>query len=291
VEVRLNNDDVFPVVGTKAVDQLRDLAIVQIAGFSLATVSLGDSSSVRPGERIMVIGNALGMLENSVTAGIVSGVRDLGGYRMIQMDAAISPGNSGGPVVNEKGDVIGVATLKLRTGESLNFAVPVNYARGLFQLPTTSGLAQLASNKPPPSLFNADANTSANSPPPFPTIWKSVTTNGVKYLRFDGDKLFVENALPNSLVQAGASSVVEFTREGDKWIGVHRERVNCRPMPLTRRKICPVTPLLTTITMLTPTRIEGLGEHQLYLQPSLDAGNSEEAICTVSAVPVRVHVR
>jgi S1-C subfamily serine protease len=139
VEVRLNNDDVFPVVGTKAVDQLRDLAIVQIAGFSLATVSLGDSSSVRPGERIMVIGNALGMLENSVTAGIVSGIRDLGGYRMIQMDAAISPGNSGGPVVNEKGDVIGVATLKLRTGESLNFAVPVNYARGLLQLPTTSG--------------------------------------------------------------------------------------------------------------------------------------------------------
>jgi S1-C subfamily serine protease len=143
IQIRLSSGDVYDVIGIRGVDQRRDLAVLQVLGFDLPTVRLGNSNKVRTGERIVVIGTALGLLENSVTTGVVSGIRQLEGYRLFQMDAAVSPGNSGGPVVNEQGEVIAVTVGKLSEGESLNFAVPINYARGLMQGKLEDGLAKL----------------------------------------------------------------------------------------------------------------------------------------------------
>src|SRR6516164_8233878 len=71
-------------------------------------------------------------LGGSVTAGILSSVRDSGdGFKVLQTDAAVNPGNSGGPLVNSKGQAIGVVSFKLRSTEGLNFAIPINYVRGL----------------------------------------------------------------------------------------------------------------------------------------------------------------
>jgi hypothetical protein len=82
---------------------------------------------------VIALGSPRG-LEGTVTAGVVSSLRDhpaVAGLRIIQTDAAVNPGNSGGPLVNKDGAAIGVVSLKLRASENLNFAVPINYVRGL----------------------------------------------------------------------------------------------------------------------------------------------------------------
>lgn len=111
-----------------------DLAILKVAGFDLPYLQLGNSNNVTPGDRLVVIGNPLGARElaASVSQGVVSGIRDLGdGFRTIQTDAAVSPGHSGSPMLSASGEVIGVTSFRLVSGESLNFAIPINYLRGL----------------------------------------------------------------------------------------------------------------------------------------------------------------
>jgi hypothetical protein len=130
-QIQVPNGDVFDSVAVLATDERRDLAVLQIAGFDLATVDLGNSDTVNIGEPVIVLGSPRG-LEGTVTAGILSSVRDTGeGFKVLQTDAAVNPGNSGGPMVNSKGQAIGVVSFKLRSSEGLNFAIPINYLRGL----------------------------------------------------------------------------------------------------------------------------------------------------------------
>jgi 2-alkenal reductase len=116
-------------------DRLSDLAVIQLEGEVPATVDLGDSDSLRPGEPVLAIGSALGSFTNTVTQGIVSALgRDLDGStytNLIQHDAAINPGNSGGPLFDFAGDVIGVNTLGIpaQAGQPVQgifFAVPAS---------------------------------------------------------------------------------------------------------------------------------------------------------------------
>ena len=124
-EVHSYNGNVFPVKGVVAVDAEGDLAVLRIeapAG-QVRPLSL-DRTSPQEGESVVVIGNPFG-LEGSVTNGIVSAVRDIPTFgRIIQITAPISPGSSGSPVVNMQGQVIGVATLQITGGQSINFAIP-----------------------------------------------------------------------------------------------------------------------------------------------------------------------
>jgi Trypsin-like peptidase domain/Rap1a immunity proteins len=79
----------------------------------------------------VIVGSPRG-LEGTITAGILSSVRDSGeGFKVLQTDAAVNPGNSGGPLVNNRGQVIGVVSFVLRSSQGLNFAVPINYVRGM----------------------------------------------------------------------------------------------------------------------------------------------------------------
>ena len=124
------------LVGT---DIFADLAVIKIDIPVPAVAELGDSSALQPGETVIAIGSALGDFKNTVTAGVVSALDrqiDTGqGYSMegmIQTDAAINSGNSGGPLINLAGQVIGINTLVIRgsgysaTAEGLGFAVPAN---------------------------------------------------------------------------------------------------------------------------------------------------------------------
>ncbi len=122
------------VVGT---DPRTDLAVVKVEGRGYPSVRFGDSSRLQIGELAIVIGNPLDLeFQRTVTAGIISGLnRNLvveGRWllEVIQTDAAINPGNSGGPVVNARGEVIGVATAKISLGdvEGMGFAIPSNTA-------------------------------------------------------------------------------------------------------------------------------------------------------------------
>ena len=116
-------------------DPLTDIAVVKVVAEVLPVAPLGDSARVRPGEWAIAIGNPLG-LDNTVTAGIISAIQRTNaigeGQRVpyIQTDAAVNPGNSGGPLINDRGQVIGVNTaIRQAPGAGLSFAIPVNLAR------------------------------------------------------------------------------------------------------------------------------------------------------------------
>jgi 2-alkenal reductase len=114
-------------------DPSNDVAVVQIDPAKVTAVAeLGDSSAVKPGQRVVAIGSPEA-LENSVTEGIVSGIdRQIDTYvGLIQTDAAINHGNSGGPLINAFGQVIGLNTLGVRddNAQGLNFAIPINKAK------------------------------------------------------------------------------------------------------------------------------------------------------------------
>ena len=116
-----------------ATDEKRDLAIIKVLGGTAAELPLGNSDEIRIGETVYAVGNPKG-LQGTVSKGIVSSMRDFGqnGLR-IQIDAPISPGNSGGPVLNEKGEVIGVSVSSIQgiDAQNLNFAIPSNYLKTL----------------------------------------------------------------------------------------------------------------------------------------------------------------
>jgi hypothetical protein len=110
-----------------------DLAVLRLssAPAEQAIVSLGTAGGIRAGQEVVAIGSALGVLQNTVTRGIVSGVRQAGGVTLIQTDAAINPGNSGGPLVDRQGNVIGINTMGVASAQGISFAVSVDHVREL----------------------------------------------------------------------------------------------------------------------------------------------------------------
>jgi len=137
----LTNDGKKYPAKVLARDPLQDIAIVKIdsKGEILPTVTLGNSDSIKLGQTAIAIGNSLGEFRNTVSAGIVSGlsraINASDGGRLIerlegliQTDAAINPGNSGGPLLNLKGEVIGINTAVASNAENIGFAIPINRA-------------------------------------------------------------------------------------------------------------------------------------------------------------------
>lgn len=129
------------VVGT---DPLNDLAFVKINGVKdLKAATIGDSSSVRIGQKVVAIGNSLGEFQNTVTSGIISGTgRPISAQEgnsvenltdLIQTDAAINPGNSGGPLTNLSGQVIGINTAVAADAQGIGFAIPINSSKGIIK--------------------------------------------------------------------------------------------------------------------------------------------------------------
>jgi S1-C subfamily serine protease len=131
VRVKLSSGDVYDEVQILAEDERRDIAVLQVPGFDLPALPLGNSDSVRIGAAVVLIGSPHG-LENTVSTGIVSGRRqEEEGYKLLQVSAPASRGSSGGAVLSINGDVVGIAVSQLEAGQNLNFAVPINYARGM----------------------------------------------------------------------------------------------------------------------------------------------------------------
>ena len=128
-----------------AKDPLIDIAILKIDGKNLPYLELGDSNQIELGETVVAIGNPLGEFEDTLSAGIISGLsRKITAYGglplratslrgLIQTDAAINPGNSGGPLVNIEGKPIGINTAMVMGAQNIGFAIPINYARKILE--------------------------------------------------------------------------------------------------------------------------------------------------------------
>lgn len=122
-------------------DPLLDLAIVKVEITGLTSAELGDSDQLQVGELAVAIGNPLGLeFERTVTSGIISGLNrsvKVDGNNiiegLIQTDASINPGNSGGPLLNGKGEVIGINTAKMTSAEGLGFSIPINQVKTIVE--------------------------------------------------------------------------------------------------------------------------------------------------------------
>ncbi|MCG6133432.1 MAG: trypsin-like peptidase domain-containing protein [Nostoc sp. LLA-1] len=130
-------------------DELTDVAVIKIQANNLPTVAIGNSDELQPGEWAIAIGNPLG-LDNTVTTGIISATgrtsNQIGApdkrVEFIQTDAAINPGNSGGPLLNARGEVIGMNTAIIQRAQGLGFAIPINTAQRISNELIATGTVQ-----------------------------------------------------------------------------------------------------------------------------------------------------
>lgn len=127
-----------------------DLVVLETDLSDLPETHLASGASVKPGAVVFVLGNPYG-LDNTITTGLVSGIREIKGVQYLQLSADINPGNSGGPVVDSSGSVVGVATMGLLLGQGLNFALPIEVLSDLELVSLTfSEIDQIASKDPGP---------------------------------------------------------------------------------------------------------------------------------------------
>jgi S1-C subfamily serine protease len=255
--VQLASGEKFDSFSILSFDARKDIAIIKIPGFDLPTVPLGNSNNAQVGEPVLAVGSPLG-LQGSVTTGVLSSIRDDpagGGFKVLQTDASVNPGNSGGPLVNRQSEVIGIITFKIGGSENLNFAIPINYLRGLMDSATTSmNLDELRSKITNTSdVFKSDD---------FPKQWKSLTSGTTKLIRRDGDRIYVETVMNDAGKSAGCFNLADLHKEGDIFTGTGRDSCVCQyskglgvyAREYTNRFTIQYT---TEISTLGPTRIEG----------------------------------
>ena len=147
----LTNDGNTYTAKVLARDPNQDLAVLKINATNLPTVTLGNSDSLELGQTAIAIGNALGQFSNTVSVGVVSGLGrtvtasapDTGAEEtisgVIQTDAAINPGNSGGPLLDLRGDVIGIDTAVASDAQNIGFAIPINEAKSAISSVESTG--------------------------------------------------------------------------------------------------------------------------------------------------------
>jgi tetratricopeptide (TPR) repeat protein len=123
----LHNNETVPYVDIIGIDVVKDILILKIEEKKFPAIKIGDSKSLNIGQRIYAIGSPLGF-ENTISEGIISGLRSYEevGKNFIQITASISSGSSGGAVVNDKGELIGISTLTAKAGQNINFAIPID---------------------------------------------------------------------------------------------------------------------------------------------------------------------
>ncbi len=246
--IKLSNGASFSVDGVLAEDADRDLAALKVSGTGLPFLTLADADKTQVGEHVIAIGSPLG-LQNTVSDGIVSALREENSHQWIQTTAPVSHGNSGGPLLNRDGAVIGVITwgINLQQGQNLNFAASVAEVQRL--------LTQLHEVRP------LDIVQSLHKTEPIREIshatWTSLT-NGRDYsVRVDGDYIYSEWVnMPKELQGTGAFVRSELKKGTDgSWHGKSRAYIPCNHHATV--KWCKQEQDLE-IDKLSDSRIEGI---------------------------------
>ena len=163
IAVELSNGDIYDHLEVVSYDERRDLVVLKIRAFNVAPTTLGDSDDVQVGHEVVLVGSPEGF-DSTVSEGVISAVRDTGvGYRMLQTTAPASPGSSGGGMFNTYGQLIGIVTLQHRDGQNLNFALPINYVRGLLSNDSTMTLDELQTRVESANTVNSSTTDPASS--------------------------------------------------------------------------------------------------------------------------------
>lgn len=169
---------IYRIEGVVGIDKINDLVLLKLTGVTGKPLILADISKIEVGQDVFALGNPKG-LEGTISPGIVSGssLRQVEGENFIQITAPISPGSSGGPVVDRKGEVIGVAVASLKDGQNLNFAIPSFYLALLLANSTSakplSDVTQSYTEKRPSSSEPSYSETSQ---------WLTSKLEGTQYL-------------------------------------------------------------------------------------------------------------
>lgn len=167
------------LAGILRADTIHDLAVLAVPSLSAPALPIGDSSQLAVGNTIYAVGNPEG-LEGTFSEGIISSIRSINSQIMLQITAPISHGSSGGAVLNERGEVVGVAVATFTDGQNLNFAIPSSYLTGIKLAANPSPLAtapRLATSEPIPSRGDTPAATPyKRSSPTAPPIAKAGPT-------------------------------------------------------------------------------------------------------------------
>jgi serine protease Do len=225
--VLTNDGKKFPAK-VLARDPGQDLAIIKIEGSNFPVVKLGDSDNLQIGQTVIAIGNVLGEFRNSVSVGVISGLGRTvsasgGGFYetledVIQTDAAINPGNSGGPLLNLKGEVIGINTAMASGAENIGFAIPINQAkRDIEQVKTTGKIVypflgvryvlitdEIQKKNNLPVNYGALVGKGAQGEPAV-TLGSAADKAGIRegdiILEFNGEKITTENSLAKIIMK------------------------------------------------------------------------------------------
>jgi hypothetical protein len=259
--VRLANQDVYDPVHVLAVDERKDIALLLIDAANLTYLRLGKSASAQIGDKLYTLGPTLGFMQNTLSDGLLTGVRQMDGFKLFQLSAPISPGSSGSPVINSQGEVIGIAKATIEAGQNLNFAIPIDYAAGMMN---AQEIQSLASFYQPGETSDqaAPISTTTASVDEFPTHWKSLANGMSKIVRRDGDRIYVETVLTDVQKNAGCSNLADLQGKGDFFSGTVKFSCVCqykKGLGASAETFASWYTFVTTIeiTMLSQTRIEG----------------------------------
>jgi hypothetical protein len=250
---KASNGAFYPVEGILGVDKTNDLAVLKVSGSDFTFLPLGDSDAVQVGDKVLAIGSPLG-LEDTISDGLISAIRDMGDVSVFQTTAAISPGSSGGVLLNSKGEAIGITSFQLVSGQSLNFAVPIKYVRPLLKSDQVIAFAPIekipAEQPKPPARIG---------PPPsdLPRDWTNLQDGSAVSVRVDGEFVYEQGKVlgDGKYIKEG-TYICEMKREGDRWVGKCRYRVLLLWASAIVQNWCTVE-LDETITSITRSRIEG----------------------------------
>jgi len=251
--VELANGAFFPMDAVLGVDLERDLAMIKVSGKHLPTLSLADSGKAAVGERVVAIGSPLG-LQNTVSDGIISALREQNPkVGWIQTTAPVSPGNSGGPLIQMDGSVVGVITWGVKIGQNLNFAAPSNEVAELLSHPSTA-VSPAATTESSATPVNTDE------------IWTSMSSGRDYKLRFDGPYIYADMVFPPGLEGTTLAFVrSEVKKDGARWTGKIKSFLPCQYQNVWTKQMETKwfsEEVAVELTSVTPTRIEG--RNQVY---------------------------
>ena len=281
--VTLASGESFGEVRVVGYDRERDLAVLKIPASGLPALALGQTSDVRVGRQVVALGAPWG-LSGTATVGIISAIRrhpTLHGARMLQTDAAINPGNSGGPLINERGEVLGVVVSRMQGAHGLGFAVPVEDLRGLLR----SSEYAFTLDELRRYLLHTDWAGAV-----LPRRWRA---NGDLYLSTAKSALYeldARDALirltllrPEAESRVASKLVLSLARDGQRYEGQASGEVTCETLREGRRlswqqpsaRIAVLSPERIEISFLAPSPPEAEGdcqlrfrEHSVALEPA-----------------------